>query len=383
MKQHFIKPNPYVFPFTEFENLAKGTAKQPNKEKVVELGDIRQIINKYNERFPLKFSAKPKSSVSEQLFQFFISPEVRFGNLSMYLTNKSYWIKKFNQALMDKGMSFSLLGFPFKTPVALKTSRVLPDLGEIIALNRLENIAKVVEKISQKPTIVNIITEGIFAKFVGIDPKIARRYELQVKKLAEDLNFTHLKFIPLARLETYDKNFEKLFTQKVKETQNLYQLNDRQIVGKIRGAYDSILRIVNPKIKDLSLLREIYNFDIPDEKLSVKAKKIRDYLRNFALRSTIQYFSLLELRDELGFLENELGKKFIPLTISPKPSRLGIIPISSGVKLLPHHGVPTLRKNGQSFNIEYLIDLLRSKKHVTQVFLKKDKDNAPFYYQIS
>lgn len=385
MKSNYIIPNPYVFPFTEFKNLANKKFQQSIKKQSVTFDEIEEIINIYNKRNHLKKVLEKidwKQPLAEQIFTIFIHPEIRFGELEMYQQNKEHWIGKFERSINNKEFVFSLLGFPFKVPIVLKTRRVAPDLGEVMALNKLENLARIVAEVSGTSVKINIVTEGAFARFVGVSNKIAKQYELAVRVMAKKLGFNHLKFIPLSKMEVYNKDFSKVFTKKVAELTQRYHQKDAGIINKIEGAYSVILRIVNPKTYDIDFLMDLYNFKLPKSKISTLLEKKRQWLQDFTLQSTLEYFSYLELRDDLHFLEKEFGQNYLPLTVSPKPNRLGIIPINPKVKLLPHHGVPVYDDSKKEFQIQYLIDLLRSNKKLTEVYLKNDPDIAPFFYKV-
>lgn len=383
MKNNFIKSNPYVFPFLEFKNLANKDIKKIRGKEEIGLETIREILHKLKNKSKLQkkiiSSISIRNSPSEKIFSLFTHPEVMFGELKMYQQNKDHWIKEFEKSIQNKQFNFSILGFPFKVANVLKTTRTMPDLGEIMSMNKLEMIAQIVEKSSNTPTTIYVVTEGVFAKFVGVPISTANKYARSLSFLAKQLGFTHLKFTPLQKMETYVKDFNNVFEKKVQLLEKQYRDGNLDVVKKIDSTYPIVLRIVNPKVTNLSELMDIYNYKIPDQKLSPKLLKLRKKVEVFALKSTFQYFTYLQMRDDVKFLEKELGH-FIPLTVSPKPNRLGIIPISTKVKFLPHHGVSVYEKAKNEFNICYLIDLLRDKKTFKEVVLATDSDRAPFFY---
>ncbi|MBI4039245.1 L-tyrosine/L-tryptophan isonitrile synthase family protein [Candidatus Daviesbacteria bacterium] len=387
MKNSFIKPNPHVFPFMEFRDLSYKKIGMISGKKVINMEDIKQIVEEANRNEDLInkiIHSLPKNQgIANQIFYIFTHPLIRFGSLKMYQGNKDSWLKKFNTSIRNTRFAFSILGFPFKIPNPLKTNRTMPDLGEVMALNKLENIASLVELVSGIRVEIYIITEGAFGKFVGIKKNSTKQYQSRLGYLAKQLDFTHLRFIPLEKMESYIKNFSQVFTNKVHLTEQLYQQNDPETVKKIKEAYPTILRIINPKIDDLAILMDIYNFKVPDSKLSRGALKVRNYLKKQALKSTIQYFCYLQFRDDVHFLEKEVGPTYIPLTVSPKPNRLGIIPLSSSVRILPHQGIPIYKPKTGIFKIMYLIDLLRYNNQSSAMHLSGDQDQAPFYYEES
>lgn len=379
MSTKFVKPNPYVFPFKDFKDLGNKDLKKIKDKKTISLEDIKSKLDLYNKNLAFDIQGKDKT-IPELLFDLFMHPQIRFGELSMYKENKNFWLDKFTKSLKDRYFKFSILGFPFKVTYPLKTNRKMPDLGEVFSMNKLENLAAEIHKITGTKTTIYIVTEGAFAPLVGSKAEDAEAYEKYLQTLAKKLGFKHLQFIPLKKMEKYFDDFPKAFKNKISENTRLLKNNDSSTKTKIDGAYPIILRIVNPRVKKYEVLMDAYNYDIPKEKLNPKAKKLRKFLEKYALKATIDYFSYLQLRDDANFLTKEVGEDYLPLTVSPKPNRLGIIPIDPDVTTLPHHGVPVYFEKKQKFNIMYLIDLLRSKYKITKVFLKDDTDHEPFYY---
>lgn len=384
MKNNFIKPNPYVFPFLEFKDLVNKNFTIPEKEVVIDFKDLEKLVNEYEQTLNLSSIVKDLKGTTpeEKVFELFIHPDIRYGNLQMYLDNKSIWLEKFDQSIKKGQFVFSILGFPFKVPVAIKVERFAPDLGEVLALKRLEFIAETVETITKTKTTVNVVTEGVFGQFVGIEKSQVEMYQTFLKILVKKLKFKHLELIPLQEMEKYVKDFKKDFKNKVLGVTKLYKDGDKSTIDKVKGAYDSILRIVNPKSQDFNILMDVYNFKIPAKKLSAKAAEIREEVIDFTIKSSLDYFAYLGLRDDVNFLDRRLGKLYIPLTVSPKPNRLGIIPVNKNVKNLAHHGVSLYDNKNKSANILYLIDLFQSKKKITKVYLKGDVEKKPFFYMV-
>lgn len=93
------------------------------------------------------------------------------------------------------------------------------------------------------------------------------------------------------------------------------------------------------------------------------------------------YYSYLQTKNELDFVYRMIGNN-LQLSVSPKAHRLGIIPIEDRIEVLPYHGVPVYFKKENRFDIIYLHELKVQPVKITEVFLKGDKENLPFYYQM-
>lgn len=383
MSNNFIKSNPYVFPFQEFKDLTNKKLNVAKSSKTINFNEVTELLQKFTKSISIDLSPfmDKNTTTEERLFAFFISDTIRFGELQMYLDNKEKWIKKFSKALEDKKFNFSILGLPFKVPIPLKTKRKNPDFAELMAIARLEYIGESIEKITGTKTTINAVTEGAFAKFVNADVKAAEYYGEYLKETAKTLGYTHLNILPLNKMEEYVDNFDELFKKKVAEFTKKHEDKDPSVIEKVEGALPIINRIVKPESTDVMTLMNVYNFDIPNDQLSSEEKRVREALIKFALPSSFEYFSYLELRDDLNFLQKEFGENYLPLTVSPKANRLGIIPIHQNITVLPHHGVPVYDQKNEIFNIMYLIDVLQTYDFI-EAHLENDDDTAPFLYLI-
>lgn len=377
MKSSFVQPNPYAFPYLEFSDLANKKLEACNTSFTCSLKDLESIATIFEPIQPIS----PKQSIPEQIFSFFMDPAICFGDTLMYQQQKKVWLQKFTTAIQNHKITLTILGFPFKVPNPLKTSRTLPDLAELVALIRLEQIAQKVEELSQVPTVLHVVTEDAFARFTDVSKNSATAYAHYLPVMKEQLQLNHLQFTSLGVMESYVENFEEIFSQNFHHMKKLYDQNDKEVTSKVAGAYPIILRIVKPKSTDIPFLMDVYNLSIPTDTLSKKQQDCRVQLEQDGLRSTLEYFSYLQTRDQLNFMEKEFGTNYIPLTVAPKPNRLGIIPINKDVHILPHQGVPVYNRKTNQFTILYYVDLLQHASQYSMVFLEGDKENMPFFYE--
>lgn len=374
-----IKSNPYVYPFTPYANLDnKNFVAKFVDGEIVSNKEIKNLLKK-NE---LKISLKGKS-VSEKIYNIFLNDEVLFGPKEYLENNRNYWLEKINYFITkQKPIKFTILGFPFKIPNPLKTNRKLPDFGELLALKKLFDIASLIKKIYSSGAIVYIFTEGVFGRFNNLSKKESDNYKKQLKKMVRFFKWDKLlKIIDLQEMEKFNANFKKTFEKEVKLIKTQYQKNNREIIKKYEGAKKSIYHIVNTR--DLNLTREqlmdLYNENLPDEKLTPKIKKARKKMEKLTYEMIIKYFAYLSLRDKLDFINKKVPHG-IALSVSPKPNRLGIIPVGRDIIRLPYHGVPVYNSKLEKFTIEYLIDIQRMNFVFKKIYWVHDKEKKPFFY---
>jgi pyoverdine/dityrosine biosynthesis protein Dit1 len=373
-----MKPNPYVYPFIPFEDLTnKNIRENFIDQKTISLKDLKEIIQSIQ-------APRPKLegfNISEKILSLFYDDNYRFGPLENIIQNKKFWLKRIDYfTSKNQPIQFTILGFPFKIPVPLKTNRILPDMGEVLSLLRLKTIADIIKGIYPPGAKITIFTEGVFGQSVGVSEKEAVAYREFLKDLAEILDFSSvLNFIDLSEMKRFILNFDEVYEQKIFELKELYNKGNPEFLKKYQGTFESLLHIVSTKNYDENLLLDVYNWQLKDEELSSQARLIREDIKKRAHEAIFHYHAFLQLRDQINYLE-----KMVPyglaLTVSPKPNRLGIIPVHKECLRLPYHGVPVYYPEKNLFLIEYLIDIKRRERNYTLIFFDQDKENKPFYY---
>lgn len=373
-----LKSNPYVYPYVPFENLANKQLKNNFvSSKKIDWANLNDLVAKI--RIP-----QPVISgdiVGEKILSIFLDENYRFGPREYIEDNKGEWLKKFNRFLnKNEPLKFTILGFPFKVPVPLKTNRKYPDMGDVLALFRLKLLNDHIKNLYPPGGITFVFTEGVFGRFTGIAEETWLKYAQFLKELAERLNFSEsVKFIDFAEMEKAVPDFTERIKDKVTQLRELFAKKDQEFMNKYTGAYESIYRIVKPESLDEIILLEVYNDELSDENISEVARRVRSQLRKDTHEAIFQYYAYLALRDDLDFI-NQRVPGALTLSVSPKPNRLGIIQVNAECTRLPHHGVTVYYPEREQYSIEYLIDIKRRERRFEMVFLEGDPDDKPFYY---
>lgn len=380
MKTQQIKSNPYVYPYTPFKDLSQREKKAKfNKDKTITTNELKKVVD---DILPPKIKING-STTAEKILSIFLNKEIRFGSEEYIEKNREHWLNAFNYFINKSlPLQMTILGFPFKMPVSLKTNRTFPDMGEVLSLKRLYNISQLIKSVYKKGAVITIITEGVFGEFNNLPLSEGRAYMNFLKFIISKFELDHtLKIIALDEIEQFVSNFHESFDKKKKYLQKLYEDKDSAFLKKYTGAKESITRIISTKHLALSeeTLMNIYNDFVPYEQLSKEAKNTRDYLQKMAHEMLIKYYAYLMLRDELHFLEKVIPHN-ITLSVSPKENRLGIKPVDSNCIRLPYHGVPVYNMKENNFTIEYLIDLERTPGVYQRVYWEEDQEQKQFYY---
>jgi len=372
-----MKANSYIYPYVKFANLNyKDIKNNFIKEKQVSFKEIKELV--FSIKNPQPFiGGKTKA---ERILSIFVDENFLFGPVEYVESDKKQWLRKLNYFIEKKEpIQFTILSLPFKIPVPLKTNRILPDMGEVLFLLRLNLITELIQKEYLPGAQITILAEGIFSSFVGVPPKDADDYYNRILDLNKRLGFKNIKIIPLDLIEKYVDDFKGVYDDKVADLKKLYEDNDKEFLKKYNNTYDVLCKIISTKDNNEKTLMDVYNDQINDNVVSDEVLKIRNNIKDKAHKAVFKYFAFFQLRDDIDLLE-QLVPHSLRLSVSPKKNRLGIIPINKETNRLPHHAVPVF-ENGK-FTLQYLIDIKRDDNKYIPVYLKNDPDINPFYYII-
>ncbi|MEI6587665.1 MAG: L-tyrosine/L-tryptophan isonitrile synthase family protein [Candidatus Moraniibacteriota bacterium] len=372
-----MKSNPYVYPTVPFKKLAnKNILDNFTAGKELSFKALKEEVAKIKQP---KVSPKGKS-VEEKILNLFLDSKVIFGPKEFISRDKKNWEEKFAYFVQkNKPLQFTILGFPFKMPVALKTSRKMPDMGEVLALSRLKSIVDNIKKIYDPGAVIHIFTEGGFGPFNGVAKNTWVDYDKFLRKIIKNLAWNkEFRVRMLSEMEG-DANFKKNFKLRILENKKLLADKDTDFMKKYTGTVSPLFKIVTSKKYAEDLLMDVYNENLPDDEVSQGVIAARNDMRKRTDNCIVHYFAYLKTRDDLDFL-NKTIPHYLALSVSPKPGRLGVTPINEKCRLLPYHGVPVYSTKNKTWTIEYLIDIRRDGVKYEKVFLTEDVENEPFFY---
>ncbi len=376
-----LKANPEVYPYTPFHDLSNKNLKAKFVAgKKVSLADIKSLLNQLpKKQIPIK-----GNSIEENILNIFLDKNILFGPKSNVLSEKEIWHQKLNYFTgKNIPLQFSILGFPFKMPIPLKTNRITPDMGEILMLNKLFETAKLINSIYKNGVHVTIFAEGVFGRYNNQDKKEYKKYYITLKKFIKDLGYSNfLQIRELEEMENTVNNFGELFTKKVNLFTKQLRNSDPILMEKFNNVSEAIERIVKSNDFNISEseMMDLYNVNLTDQDIPSTLKKYRSLIRKRVKLLALNYFAYLKVRDDIDFLEKQIPH-VLQMSVSPKKGRLGVLPIDDKNIRLAYHGVPVYSKLNNLFNIEYLIDLKRKNAIFQPVYLSGyPESEKPFYY---
>lgn len=377
--------NPYIYPSPPFEDLTqrKFQAVFTAKKKYT-TDDLKKLLA--TQKHIGEYSDNKELSVEDRILNLFFNPDLLLGDKKIIEDERDEWIKSlkyFTKA--KKPISFTIVGYAYKIPVPLKTNRTLADMGEVLSLFRLKNIADLIKEIYAPGAHMYVFTDGIFGRYNNVTPEIYRNYKFSLDHIVEEMGWDDVISVhELDDMEQTVDNFPKRFDNKLATLKKLYEDGDKTMVAKYDGTLASIKKLININTFKLtkSEQMDVYDESKKDDQVSAKVKKARDYINTFSYDMTFIYHGYLSYRDDIHYLEN-FAPGHIRLSVSPKKSRIGIQPVSKYASRFPYHGIPVFHKKSNHFTIEYLVDMNRWNKKITPASWTADSDKKPFFYIIN
>lgn len=308
---------------------------------------LRLFVDGCNFRLPELRQSK-SSSVVQKILALFSSREVRFGSLSHITKARQSLIDQLNRYIKKgKPIEITLLAVPFKTGNPLKVRHTHPDLGECAFLLRLGEICRLVEGTYAPGVRFIVLAEGkCLSGIMGVTRSEAIKYREEHKKLVRELGLKKCIVIK----DLFDDVVVKIagFEEKMQLNKVLigrkFEGCDVQIVEQVRKTLPTIQSSLNRRNLATKEAAKLYiNPDLP--------------LQQEALDRTFAYLAFHKTRYDTLALEKSFPDA-LRATLTPRPGRLGIVPVNKETALFPHHGVGVIRKD-KTITVMYEYDIRR------------------------
>ncbi|WP_445503349.1 L-tyrosine/L-tryptophan isonitrile synthase family protein [Microvirga sp. G4-2] len=363
--------SPYIFPFRPFRHLNRSVETvEFTGSKTVDESYFKPIIAVLAPRLEVPAGG----ALEDRLLELFVDPRVVFGDPEFIRSRAGEWKQGFRDIIArGKPMLFSILGFPYKMPVPLKTNRRLADFGEVASLARLNEIGKAIAKVYSPGVKIHVFTEGPFSQLNGMPRELADQYFESLQGMVDRFGLgEHIVLQDLSRIIDEQPDFNDAWKQVTEEIRQRQDRGDPKTLEAIRDALPvRFHNIANPGVSE-DELRRAY---LSDE----SAASLRTSIQARAEEGVLRYRAFLEARDRINLLER-YAPGALAMTVSPRPGRLGVRPLPAPADVLPYHGVPVWDSQQQILEIEYLWDLTRGNGRYERIYLAGDPEDKPFLY---
>lgn len=210
--------------------------------------------------------------------------------------------------LIGEKLVFILPAFPAKSPSPLKSSGILPDLGEVLALQNLNDMCGEITGAYTPGAEVIICSDGrVFSDVVSVPDKHITAYALGIDEIIQEFNLKHLKTFSMDELSPEKKGDELR-----RELLWRFSMTTEEVREKAR---------LNP-----SLFNGLHRFMIEDQGgLSTLSK---NQITKLMKEKT---YELMKRSDAWSALLEEKFEDVLRLSIHPYP----LVSEKFGVKLVP------------------------------------------------
>jgi len=367
------KTSAYVFPFKPFASLAQ-------REETSTFLAPRTVTSDYFE--PMLDAVSPAlrlpegAALPERLLQFFADPAVCFGEPDWILQLGEEWKRQFAFFIdRNEPIAFTILGFPFKAPVPLKTNRKLPDFGEVAMLARLHRIGTAIAEAHAPGAVIHVFAEGAFHEMNGMPRADADAYFAALQATAARFGYDrYVKLHDTSRIVDEVDGFGSLWDEVARNIKARRDAGDARTTEALTAAYPVTFHLNDVTGEDEEAIRLAY-LDDP------AGKALRQTLDARSAEGVVRYRAFLEARDRIQLLER-YAPNGVALTVSPRPGRIGVRPLPPPADVLPYHGVPVWNPAERTLSIVYLWDLKRTGQTIQPVKLAEDSDPTPFFYLV-
>lgn len=257
----------------------------------------------------------------------------------------------------EKPIQFILPAFPAKSPNRTKVLTQMPDLGEEIALQTLENLCCEIESIYSKGATIIICSDGrIFSELVGVTDDDVTVYVENIKKMIHRLQLKHVRIVNL---------------------EDLIQLNSfDEARGYVLENFAEDLEDLTNRLKNNTELKNLFNGIhrfISDDRISLEKDKSRRQVKE---ESKIIALRVIQHSNAWTRFLTYIFPESIRLSIHPYPAhsaKIGI-QLTKAVDnwITPWHGTVVLNKEGY---------FLMKKDEVEKLNARLvSKNGQPYYY---
>lgn len=365
------KTSPYIYPFQPFLHLDKPTP----TSRFAEAREMTETeFSAWLETFAPKIHPLEGQETAEAIYSVFADPGVVFGDPAFLSSRREEWLQRFGRVVAEgRRLDLTILGFPYKMPVPLKTDRTAADFGEVVSLARLNQLARAIGRVYAPGARIHVFTEGAFHVFNSLNRSYADGYFASLQALASRFGVNeHVELHDLNAVVDDNPDFMAVWRDTEADLIARRDAGDEKVLAAIRDSLPvRFHNLANPGVGEADLAAA-YRRD-------PAAKALIDDIQQRAERGTVTYRAFLEARDRISLLQR-IVPDALPMTVSPRPGRLGVRPLPEPSRMLPYHGVSVISADGATLEMQYLWDLRRTGRAYVPLHLVGDADPAPFAY---
>lgn len=365
------KSSAYVFPFRPFRNLSQSEPTiRLNERKSVQSSFFQPMLDIISPQVALPEGER----LEDRIVALFASDKVRFGSREWITDLAQHWAEQARYFIeRDEPILFTILGFPFKAPVILKTDRILADFGELAMLKNLHEIGEAISREYAPGAKIHVFAEGAFAPINGMPQADSDAYFASLVAMTKAWGYdTYIELHETNAIAEQTAGFKEVWADAAKDLSDRQAAGDEKTVTALKDSFPVTFHLnANPGVSE-DELRNAYRDD-------PSARELRQSLTNRSLEGVVNYRAFLEARDRVQLLEL-FAPKALAMTVSPRPGRLGVRPLPEPADVLPYHGLPIWDDEANALLIDYRWDFFCEDVQATPVYWENDLEDKPFLY---
>lgn len=198
-----------------------------------------------------------------------------------------------------KPLVFLLPAFPAKSPSPAKTAGVMPDLGEVVALKRLNDVCEKITSLYSPGARILICSDGrVFSDVVNVSDEVIDLYSQGIQDILQEFKLTHLSLFSM------DDLYPELDGPSLRE----------RLLWQFAKSLEEVRHLVRHDDIFNGLFNGIHRFMVEDQKgLTTKSKN------QVSKEAKVSTYELLRRSDAWSALLTHYFKDALRFSIHPYP----------------------------------------------------------------
>jgi pyoverdine/dityrosine biosynthesis protein Dit1 len=352
------------------ENPKRGSREVTVIDEAALIGRVRELAASLNNSLPTQSTVSNFDGFLAALRALFSAPELLLGdvaNVQATLERQRPLLEKLYRA--GAPLTFTLLGYPNKMPNPLYTRSTGADLGEMISLMKLSEIATRIKGFYAPGARIRVLTENtIFFGMSGLSEHEQHHYFLDIARWSTLLSISDRVLVEDV-VAHHTSELEQRWSAITEELREKYRRGDSETTEMVQAVLPTNFMTLNFRGYPEEVLVRLFDPTVEDRSL----ESLRGQLLNRAIEESFGYLAYHQARYRMGFMEAAFPDS-LRLTVAPQVGSFGIQMLNRTARMLPYYGYVVA--SGAEFNFEYLIDV---PDHARAIYLENRLEHPMFF----
>lgn len=340
-----------------------------------ECRSLEEIIKEYSLAIELPFCKSGKSGKVNKIWRQIANFQRPGLPQTVSREAKTDYLNKISDFIRnDEPIKIVLVALPFKDPNPLVTNRIMPDLGELLFMERLLQIDKAVKTKYSLGVEITVLSEGkVYRNWLGVSETNIKYYMKGIKEFIDFLGGQNvIKIDCLKAVAESNQGFQK------RRLENMERLKKQGYALDLFRPFEKVFywsqNVSQFPFQDLVAVYYGHPQNWDSQQI-----EIHKTLKERAHKIAIEYLAF-QMSKTKSIAESFPKHLYISITYKPERFCLGIPTLKP-----PHRGVTLLDiREARLFNLMDILIFQSRQPKVSAVYVDGyDKPTGPFYYEIS